>query len=119
MPTLDAKRNVHLLELFHGPTFAFKDVALQFLGNLFEYTLAKHDAQLNIFGATSGRTDASDGTTFVVNPVLFAKVPYDPYRDFAPITMVASTAILMALANSQRRKVAYVLGKSLPTSLRR
>jgi threonine synthase len=35
------KDNVHLLELFHGPTFAFKDVALQFLGNLFEYFLVR------------------------------------------------------------------------------
>ena len=34
--TLDQSKNLYLLELFHGPTFAFKDVALQFLGNLFE-----------------------------------------------------------------------------------
>ncbi|KAL8788151.1 MAG: hypothetical protein Q9195_007459 [Heterodermia aff. obscurata] len=34
--TLDEKKQLYLLELFHGPTFAFKDVALQFLGNLFE-----------------------------------------------------------------------------------
>ena len=33
--------NLYLLELFHGPTFAFKDVALQFLGNLFEYFLTR------------------------------------------------------------------------------
>lgn len=33
--------NLYLLELFHGPTFAFKDVALQFLGNLFEYFLVR------------------------------------------------------------------------------
>jgi threonine synthase len=35
------KDNLYLLELFHGPTFAFKDVALQFLGNLFEYFLIR------------------------------------------------------------------------------
>lgn len=35
--TLGKGKNIHLLELFHGPTFAFKDVALPFLGNLFEY----------------------------------------------------------------------------------
>lgn len=35
------KDNLYLLELFHGPTFAFKDVALQFLGNLFEYFLVR------------------------------------------------------------------------------
>jgi threonine synthase len=45
-----------ILELFHGPTLAFKDVALQFLGNLFEYILNERNAQLNILGATSGDT---------------------------------------------------------------
>ena len=45
---------VHILELFHGPTLAFKDVALQFLGRLFEYILAERDGRLNILAATSG-----------------------------------------------------------------
>ena len=40
-PLVHLKDNLHLLELFHGPTFAFKDVALQFLGNLFEYFLVR------------------------------------------------------------------------------
>jgi len=51
--------NLHILELFHGPTFAFKDVALQFLGNLFEYLLKKNDAVMNIIGATSGDTGSA------------------------------------------------------------
>lgn len=41
--TLDEKEHLHILELFHGPTFAFKDVALQFLGNLFEYFLMRQN----------------------------------------------------------------------------
>jgi threonine synthase len=45
---------MYVLELFHGPTLAFKDVALQFLGNLFEYILARTGGRLNILGATSG-----------------------------------------------------------------
>ena len=54
-----------VLELFHGPTFAFKDVALQFLGNLFEFFLARRNARkspeepketLTVVGATSGDT---------------------------------------------------------------
>lgn len=40
--TLDQNKNLYLLELFHGPTFAFKDVALQFVGNLFEYVREDH-----------------------------------------------------------------------------
>lgn len=50
---------LHILELFHGPTFAFKDVALQFLGNVFEYLLAKDNSVLNILGATSGDTGSA------------------------------------------------------------
>jgi len=49
----------HILELFHGPTLAFKDIALQFLGNLFEYLLEKNDSRLNILGATSGDTGSA------------------------------------------------------------
>ena len=48
-----------VLELFHGPTLAFKDVALQFLGNLFEYILEQRGGRLNILGATSGDTGSA------------------------------------------------------------
>jgi len=48
-----------LQALSNGPTLAFKDMAMQLLGNLFEYALAKKDAQLNIFGATSGDTGSA------------------------------------------------------------
>ncbi|CAG9256539.1 threonine synthase [Paraburkholderia caribensis] len=48
-----------LLELSNGPTLAFKDMAMQLLGNLFEYTLAKHGETLNILGATSGDTGSA------------------------------------------------------------
>lgn len=50
---------VYILELFHGVTLAFKDVALQFLGNLFEYILAERHQTLNILGATSGDTGSA------------------------------------------------------------
>ncbi len=48
-----------LLELFHGPTLAFKDVALQFLGNLFELLIKSQGGELNILGATSGDTGSA------------------------------------------------------------
>ena len=51
--------DVYILELFHGPTLAFKDVALQLLGNLFEYVLARSGGFMNILGATSGDTGSA------------------------------------------------------------
>jgi len=53
------KDGVHILELFHGVTLAFKDVALQFLGNLFEYILAERKETMTILGATSGDTGSA------------------------------------------------------------
>ncbi len=53
------KDGVYILELFHGPTLAFKDVALQLLGNLFEYLLAERGEKMNIIGATSGDTGSA------------------------------------------------------------
>jgi threonine synthase len=49
----------YLLELYHGPTFAFKDVALQLLGRLFEAILAKREDEITIIGATSGDTGSA------------------------------------------------------------
>jgi len=49
----------HILELFHGPTLAFKDMAMQFLAQFFEYTLEKRDQHLNILGSTSGDTGST------------------------------------------------------------
>ena len=49
----------HLLGLSNGPTLAFKDVALQLLGRLFEYVLGKRNENLNILGATSGDTGSA------------------------------------------------------------
>jgi len=48
-----------LQALSNGPTLAFKDMAMQLLGNLFEYALAKNNDELNIFGATSGDTGSA------------------------------------------------------------
>ena len=50
---------LYILELFHGPTLAFKDVALQFLGNLFELLLEEQGGTMNILGATSGDTGSA------------------------------------------------------------
>ena len=55
---------IGLVELFWGPTLAFKDVALQFLGNLFEYLLAESGEHMNILGATSGDTGSAAQALF-------------------------------------------------------
>ena len=84
-PLVHLKDNLYLLELFHGPTFAFKDVALQFLGNLFEYFLVRKNAgkegrdrhHLTVVGATSGDTGSAaiyglrgkkDVSVFILHP---------------------------------------------------
>ena len=51
--------NRWLLELFHGPTLAFKDVALQVLGRLYDHVLERRDARITIVGATSGDTGSA------------------------------------------------------------
>ncbi len=58
-PITTLEKNLHILGLSNGPTLAFKDVAMQLLGNLFEYALAKDGATLNILGATSGDTGSA------------------------------------------------------------
>ncbi|PLS05322.1 threonine synthase [Neobacillus cucumis] len=58
-PVQKVKENMYVLELFHGPTFAFKDIALQFLGNLYSYVSKKTGESIHILGATSGDTGAS------------------------------------------------------------
>ncbi|KAL8648302.1 MAG: hypothetical protein Q9226_006055 [Calogaya cf. arnoldii] len=65
--TLDHEKKIHLLELYHGETFAFKDIALQFLGNLFEFFLVKRNEgksgkdreHLTVVCATSGDTGSA------------------------------------------------------------
>jgi len=58
-PLTTLEPGFHLLELSNGPTLAFKDMAMQFLGNLFEYVLAKRGETINILGATSGDTGSA------------------------------------------------------------
>ena len=54
-----AQPEMYLEALSNGPTLAFKDMAMQLLGNLFEYELARRGESLNIFGATSGDTGSA------------------------------------------------------------
>jgi threonine synthase len=58
-PVKTLEPGLHLLRLSNGPTLAFKDVAMQLLGNLFEYVLEREGTQINILGATSGDTGSA------------------------------------------------------------
>jgi len=58
-PLVDMGQGLHLLELFHGPTLAFKDIALQLVGRLFDYELKKQNKRVTIVGATSGDTGSA------------------------------------------------------------
>ncbi len=58
-PLVPLGQGAYLLELFHGPTLAFKDYALQLLGQLFEHALARRGGRITILGATSGDTGSA------------------------------------------------------------
>jgi threonine synthase len=58
-PLVQLDHNLWLLELFHGPTLAFKDLALQLLGQLFDAALARRGERVTIVGATSGDTGSA------------------------------------------------------------
>jgi threonine synthase len=59
VPLTTLEPGFHLLELSNGPTLAFKDMAMQLLGNLFEYVLDRRGETINILGATSGDTGSA------------------------------------------------------------
>jgi threonine synthase len=58
-PLKELSKNLHVLELFHGPTLAFKDFALQLLGNLYGHQCTLRRESINVLGATSGDTGAA------------------------------------------------------------
>ena len=58
-PLVQLDSQLWIQELFHGPTIAFKDIALQLLGHLFDYVLAKRNQRMTIIGATSGDTGSA------------------------------------------------------------
>jgi len=77
-PLIQAGHNQWILELFQGPTLAFKDFALQFLGNLLDYILTKRDQKVVIMGATSGDTGSAaiEGCRHCKNLDIFILHPY-------------------------------------------
>ena len=96
---------VFMLELFHGPTLAFKDVALQFLGNLFEHILQDTGGGLNILGATSGDTGSAAiaGVRGKANMHIFIMHPHlkvSPVQERQMTTVLDSNVHNIAVAGT-------------------
>lgn len=76
--------NLSLLHLSNGPTLAFKDIAMQFLGNMFEYVLKQKNERLTVIGATSG--DTGSAAEYALrgkdNIEVFMMSPYGKMSDF-------------------------------------
>lgn len=82
-PLVQTGHNEFILELFQGPTLAFKDFALQFLGNLLDYILAKRNQKVVIMGATSGDTGSAaiEGCRQCDNVDIFILHPHNRVSD--------------------------------------
>lgn len=85
--------NHFLLELFHGPTLAFKDFALQFLGNLLDYFLEKRGEKIAIIGATSGDTGSAaiHGCMNCKNAQIFI---LHPFKKVSNVQRMQMTSVL-------------------------
>ena len=64
-PVIQLENNIHVLELFHGPTLAFKDYGARFMSRLMKYFLRNSDKEINILVATSGDTGGAVGYGFL------------------------------------------------------
>ncbi|HMW48210.1 MAG TPA: threonine synthase, partial [Cellvibrionaceae bacterium] len=82
-PLVQIGQNEWILELFQGPTLAFKDFALQFLGNLLDFILAKRQQKVVVMGATSGDTGSAaiEGCRYCENVDIFILHPHNRVSD--------------------------------------
>lgn len=82
-PLIQTGHNEWILELFQGPTLAFKDFALQFLGNVFDYILKKRNQKVVVMGATSGDTGSAaiEGCRDCDNIDIFILHPHNRVSD--------------------------------------
>lgn len=93
-PLIKSGEQEWILELFHGPTLAFKDFALQFLGHLLDYFLAKRGEKVVIMGATSGDTGSAaiEGCKRCENIDIFILHPYQRVSDVQRRQMTTALA---------------------------
>ena len=96
---------IFVLELFHGPTLAFKDIALQVLGRLFELILEEQSSELNILGATSGDTGSAaisgvEGSSRIKIFVMFPEGRTSELQELQMTTVQASNVHCIAIKGS-------------------
>ncbi len=101
-PLKDIGNNIHLCELFHGPTIAFKDYAMQFLSRSFDRALAARGRRAVILGATSGDTGSAaltafQGRDFVDIFILFPDGRVSPIQQRQMTTVLADGAYAVAV----------------------
>jgi len=97
--------DITVMELFHGPTLAFKDVALQLLGRLFEHVLSQRGEHLNILGATSGDTGGAAiagvrGQSNIDIFILYPQGKVSPLQELQMTTVADSNVHCIAVEGS-------------------
>ncbi len=91
-PIKELENNKYILELIYGPTYAFKDYALQFLGRLFSNSLVKNPKKLTVLGATSGDTGSAAIHAFKTNQDINVFILH-PYGKISPIQQKQMTTV--------------------------
>lgn len=93
-PLIKLEDNHHLLELFHGPTLAFKDFAMQVIAKMFAKTLPKKNLKINIVTATSGDTGSAAVEAFkaVSSVNLYVLYPHERISEIQRMQMTTSNA---------------------------
>ncbi len=91
-PIKELETNKYILELIYGPTFAFKDYALQFLGELFSNSLVKNPKKITVLGATSGDTGSAAIHAFKTNKDINVFILH-PHGKISPIQQKQMTTV--------------------------
>lgn len=99
VPLIQLDHNLFVQELFHGPTLAFKDMAMQLLGRLFEYVLSQREEYITIVGATSGDTGSAAIEAFKNNKYLTVTILH-PYGRTSEVQRRQMTTVLSPNINN-------------------
>ncbi len=99
VPLIQLEHNLFVQELFHGPTLAFKDMAMQLLGRLFDYILSQREEHITIIGATSGDTGSAAIEAFKNSRYLTVTILH-PYGRTSEVQRRQMTTVLSPNINN-------------------